>query len=100
MTRNESDTAAAGADAARWSDYLWVWCLFTGFIALLTFVVYNVCQAPGDDQVPAIGQILKLTLGFFAALMVGGFTVALLFDAAYDFFADRAGRADGERPKA
>lgn len=76
--------------AARWSDYFWVWLVFAAFIVVLSYATYISCQAPGDDQVPAVGMVLRETLVFFAVLMVGGFSVALLFDAAYEFFAGKA----------
>ncbi|MGH7442046.1 MAG: hypothetical protein ACREKE_05165 [bacterium] len=103
--KNRDETEAPRAltqGATRWSDYFWVCLIFFSFVAVLAYATWLSCQAPGDDQIQAVGVVLSQTLWFFVLLMGGGFLLVLLFDAAYEFFAGKAGQEPPpqEPPKA
>jgi bacteriorhodopsin len=76
------------ASAGRFADYFWVNVVFFSFLALLSYVVWMSCQAPSDDQ--AVKMVLADTFKFMIYLFGGGFLVVTLFDAAYDFFSQKA----------
>ncbi len=94
--RNEQNKAAAPAaakgDGGRLADYFWANLVFFAFLILLSFVVWKSCQQPGDD--PAVRQVLEETFKFMIYLFGGGFLMVCLFDAAYDFFAEKAEKAE------
>jgi len=88
--------AAAAEGQSRWADYFWANLIFFAFLAVLCFVVRASCDAPGDDQSPAIKIVLDQTFWFIGLLFGGGFLLVTLFDAAYEFFAGKAEETSAE----
>jgi hypothetical protein len=93
--KNRQEASAAqrgegrkGEGGSRFADYFWANLIFMAFLATLSYVVWVSCQAPGDDQ--AVKMVLQDTFKFMILLFGGGFLVVTLFDAAYDFFAEKA----------
>lgn len=80
---------ASGAKApSRLADYFWAALVFFGFLGLLGLVLAQTTQNPADD--PAVAQLLAETFKFMFLLFGGSFFVVMLFDAAYDYFAQKA----------
>jgi hypothetical protein len=77
-----------GDGGSRFADYFWANLIFFAFLTTLSYVVWVSCQAPSDDQ--AVKMVLQDTFKFMICLFGGGFLVVTLFDAAYDFFAEKA----------
>jgi hypothetical protein len=77
----------------RLSQLLWANLVFWAFLLAVTGVVYLSSSSPSDDD--AIRYVLADTFKFVLLLFGLGFTLVTLFDAAYDFFASRAGEAAG-----
>ena len=88
--RQESQQRAqeSGESGSRFADYFWANLIFFAFLATLAYVVWMSCQAPTDDA--AVKLVLGDTFKFMIFLFGGGFLVVSLFDAAYDFFAEKA----------
>lgn len=87
--RQDPKNSPGGAQASgRLADYFWVNLIFFGFLATLSYVVWVSCQAPSDDA--AVKMVLGDTFRFMIFLFGGGFIVVTLFDAAFDFFAEKA----------
>jgi len=81
---------------SRFADYFWANLIFLGFLSILSYVVWQSCQAPADYQ--AVKLVLGETFKFMILLFGGGFLVVTLFDAAYDFFAEKAETDAPEAP--
>ena len=81
---------------SRLADYFWANLIFFGFLFLLSFLVWQSCQAPSDDA--AVKIVLSETFRFMIYLFGGGFLVVTLFDAAFDFFAEKAGEEPASSP--
>jgi hypothetical protein len=77
-----------GKDGGRFADYFWANLIFFAFLAVLSYVVWASCSSPTDDA--AVQMVLKDTFKFMILLFGGGFLVVTLFDAAYEFFAEKA----------
>jgi hypothetical protein len=94
MAKNRNQEAQAKAPAApsRLADYFWANVIFFTFLSALAFVVWQSCSDPTDDA--AVQQVLKEAFSFMICLFGGGFIVVSLFDAAYDFFAEKAETTD------
>lgn len=92
MSKKNRDTQKSAAlpaeSGSRFADYFWANLIFFSFLAVLSYVVWVSCQAPSDDQ--AVKMVLGDTFKFMIFLFGGGFLVVSLFDAAYDFFAEKA----------
>src|SRR5271170_7618802 len=80
--------SAAQAPESRFADYFWANLIFFGFLTILAYVVWVSCQAPTDDA--SVKMVLRDTFQFIIFLFGGGFLVVTMFDAAYDFFAEKA----------
>jgi hypothetical protein len=83
--RSASPSKETGSSFA---DYFWANLIFFAFLATLSYVVWVSCQADSDDQ--SVKMVLQDTFKFMILLFGGGFLVVTLFDAAYDFFAEKA----------
>jgi hypothetical protein len=87
--RQEGSKEGVAAPAgSRFADYFWANLIFMAFLTVLSYVVWQSCQSPSDD--PAVKMVLGDTFQFMIYLFGGGFLVVTLFDAAFDFFADKA----------
>jgi hypothetical protein len=86
QSRQAGSQASEGS--SRFADYFWANIIFFAFLTVLGYVVWVSCQAPSDDQ--AVKLVLADTFKFMIFLFGGGFLVVTLFDAAYDFFAEKA----------
>jgi hypothetical protein len=86
----EKEKPRPQAEANRWMDYFWANVIFFAFLALLAYVVRASCEAPSDDQNPAVKLVLDETFRFITVLFGGGFLLVTLFDAAYEFFSHKA----------
>lgn len=97
--RKAGAPAAAKGEGGRLADYFWANLVFFAFLFILAYVVWQSCIQPGDD--PAVRAVLGETFKFMIYLFGGGFLVVTLFDAAYDFFAEKAekGAEDGSSPE-
>ena len=92
--RNSQEKAGAQASTgSRWTGYFWANLIFFAFLFILVYVVRANCVAPGDDQTPAVQIVLDETFKFLLLLFGGGFLLVTLFDAAYEFFAEKAEEA-------
>src|SRR6185369_9208510 len=96
--KNRQDHQANGPRQAesgsRFADYFWANLIFFAFLGTLSYVVWMSCQAPSDDA--AVKLVLADTFKFMIFLFGGGFLVVTLFDAAYDFFAEKAEASEGK----
>jgi hypothetical protein len=88
----QKQAASQGATGFQFADYFWANLIFFAFLVLLSYVVWVSCQAPTDDA--AVKAVLSDTFKFMIFLFGGGFLVVTMFDAAYDFFSEKAG-SDG-----
>jgi hypothetical protein len=88
------DPAPPKRAGAGFSDYFWANIIFLAFLTLLSYAVWMSCQAPSDDA--AVKLVLADTFKFMIFLFGGGFLVVTLFDAAYDFFAEKAEASEGK----
>ncbi len=87
--RQENSSAKPSqAPQSRFGDYLWANGIFFGFLVLLAWVVWVSCQAPTDDA--QIQAVMGETFKFLIVLFGAGFLVVTLFDAAFDFFEEKA----------
>ena len=95
--RNEAQGRAETKpeESSRLADYFWANLIFFAFLTVLSFVVWQSCQSPSDD--PSVKAVLAETFKFIIFLFGGGFLVVTLFDAAYDFFAEKAESPDQGR---
>jgi len=85
---NTAGHSKQAESSSRFADYFWANLIFFAFLATLSYVVWMSCQAPSDDA--AVKLVLEDTFKFMIFLFGGGFLVVTLFDAAYDFFAEKA----------
>jgi hypothetical protein len=88
-SQDKGRPAAAPSGGSRWMDYFWANLIFFAFLGILAAVVRASCDAPGDDQNPAVKIVLDATFQFIVALFGGGFLLVTLFDAAYEFFSNK-----------
>jgi hypothetical protein len=79
---------AASPRRTRLAEYFWANAAFWAFLAVLAGILWNTCLDPSDDA--AVRYVLGDTFRFMLLLFGGGFAVVTLFDAAYEYFADRA----------
>ena len=91
---NQKNAAQVSESGSRLTDYFWANLIFFAFLTTLSYVVWVSCQAPSDDQ--AVKLVLADTFKFMILLFGGGFLVVTLFDAAYDFFAEKAAKKSVE----
>jgi hypothetical protein len=84
----QPDSQNPSGGGSRFADYFWANLIFFAFLATLSYVVWMSCQAPSDDA--AVKLVLGDTFKFMIFLFGGGFLVVTLFDAAFDFFAEKA----------
>jgi bacteriorhodopsin len=98
--QREGQDGGAPQTRPRWVDYFWANVIFFVFLFALVFVVRSSCESPGDAQTPAVGIVLDETFKFIVALFGGGFILVTVFDAAYEFFAEKAQDGPSEPPQA
>jgi hypothetical protein len=86
-SKDAADRVPAGTQS-RLADYFWANMIFFGFLSLLAMAVWQGSTEPSDD--PSVTLLLGETFRFMLMLFGGGFLLVTLFDAAYDFFAEKA----------
>ena len=91
--RNDNSKAPAAAAPSRLADYFWANLIFFAF--LRPALHRGLAELPGPSDDPAVKLVMAETFKFMIFLFGGGFLAVTLFDAAYDFFAEKAEAADG-----